>query len=151
MIWYVSCKYMGNWQMSVRQLHIVTRHRRVSFLNLINYLVVLLDNLGLRLLSQVYISLGRLPSVPVPLNLFLACCFFLFIWNIKLRRNICFYSVTETAPISFFVFSGICWIWHLFFFRFVFTGHQVLMQEPLPCLGRLPADKLQLVKIGLVS
>jgi len=112
MVWYLSCKYIGNWETSVEPLlNIVTRNRGVTFLNLIHCLVVLLDNTGLCFLSQVYVSSRRLSSVLVPLNLFLARCIFFFIFHIKLRRNTFFHSVTEAAPTSFLVFSGICCLW----------------------------------------
>lgn len=67
---------MGNWQTFVELLlNIVTRNSGVTCLNLIQ-LVALLDNVGLGFLPQACISLGRLPLVPVPLNLFLVCCLY---------------------------------------------------------------------------
>lgn len=109
-------------------LNIVTKSRGLTFLNFIGYLVILLDNVGLFSLSQVYITLGKFPSVSIPLNL--AYCFFFFLWIIKLYKalwgNTCLHFATEITPISFIVLSGICCLTSLF--RFVFTGHQIPMQ-----------------------
>lgn len=104
-------------------LNLVTKNRWLTFLNLICYLTILLDNEGCGSLPQVSITLGRLPSVPIPLNL--PCCFLLFIWIIDLYEEIPACSLNRSI---FFH----CVVWNKLSltssFRFVFIGHQVPMQ-----------------------
>lgn len=86
-------------------LNLVAKNRGLTFLNLICYLTMLLGNEDLCSLPWVYITLGRLLSVPVPLNL--AYCFFVY-KNYKAQWGNTCLQLKELQ------LSGIHCLWHLF-------------------------------------